>query len=218
MCRSVVQLFYDLDLTHYYRKCELRGPHLGKMAKKNTLFMFHPHGILASGFVVNGCWGRAFNSLTAEKDLDEPKNSGTVFLIARNLREWAPLFKVLCDLSGRLESATKGNIQKLMGSGRNIAIIPGEHARRVDTEARIQRTMNPWPRACAASNGPASLLRRSQLPQSHISAARTPLPHHLTTSPVLPNPVLPHPVPSSRPFARRFRGRDFAMPRGSSAR
>jgi len=122
---KVVKFFYDVDLTRYYRKCELRGPNLGKMAKEKTLFMFHPHGVLASGFVVNGCWGRHFNALTAEKDLDEPRNTGTVFLIARNLREYAPLFKVLCDLSGRLESATRGNILKLMGKGRNLAIIPG---------------------------------------------------------------------------------------------
>ena len=87
--------------------------------------MFHPHGILAAGFVVNGCWGKHFIALAAKRDLDEPKSSGTIFLIARNLREWCPLFKVMCDLSGRLESATKTNIFKFMRAGRNIAIIPG---------------------------------------------------------------------------------------------
>lgn len=107
---AVVKTFYDLDLTRYYRKCELRGPHLDKMTHDKTLYLFHPHGILASGFVVNGVWSKHFNTLTAAKDLNTPQNTGTVFLIARNLREWAPLFKVLCDLSGRLESATKSNI------------------------------------------------------------------------------------------------------------
>jgi len=57
--------------------------------------------------------------------LDTPKSSGVVFLIAQNLREWPTPFKVLCDLSGRLESATKGNCVKLMKAGRNLAIIPG---------------------------------------------------------------------------------------------
>ena len=87
--------------------------------------MFHPHGILAIGFSVNGCWSRYFNSLTASKDLDEPKSTGTVFLIARNLREWSAFFKVLCDVSGRIESATRANIMRFMRARRNIAIIPG---------------------------------------------------------------------------------------------
>lgn len=120
----VVKLFYDLDLPRFYRKCELRG-HLSEIATERTLFMFHPHGILACGFTINGCWNRHFNGIAAKKDLDTPRSSGTVFIIARNLREWAPLFKILCDLSGRLESATKGTIQKLMARGRNLAIIPG---------------------------------------------------------------------------------------------
>ena len=122
---ACVRLFYNLDIRTYYKTCKLCGPHLGKMGHEKTLFMFHPHGVLATGFVVNGCWGAQFNKLTAKKDLDAPKNTGTVFLIARNLREWAPLFKVLCDLSGRLESATKSNIQRFMKKGRNLAIIPG---------------------------------------------------------------------------------------------
>lgn len=120
----LVQMFYDLDLPRYYRRCEVRGKHLGEVPQEKNLFMFHPHGILAVGFVVNGCWGRHFNSLASKRDLQEER-PGTVFLIARNLREWAPLFKVLCDLSGRLESATRSNIQRLMKQGRNLAIIPG---------------------------------------------------------------------------------------------
>ena len=119
-----VKVFYDLDMTRYYRRCELRGA-LGSMRKESTLFMFHPHGILATGFVVNGCWSKPFNELTSEKDLNTPKHTGTVFLIAQSLREWSALFKVLCDCSGRLESATKKNITMLMRARRNLAIIPG---------------------------------------------------------------------------------------------
>ena len=99
-------------------------PHLGKMGHEKTS-LCSTRTACSTGFVVNGCWGAQFNKLTAKKDLDAPKNTSTVFLIARNLREWAPLFKVLCDLSGRLESATKSNIQRFMKKGRNLAIIPG---------------------------------------------------------------------------------------------
>jgi len=111
-------------MSKYYRKCEIRGA-LRSMKQDSTLYMFHPHGILATGFVCNGCWSRPFNELTAAKDLDVPKNTGTVFLIASNLREWSAFFKVLCDVSGRLESATRSNINRLMTARRNIGIIPG---------------------------------------------------------------------------------------------
>ena len=37
------------------------------------------------------------------------------------LREFVPLFKVLCDVVGRLESASKANIQQLMRSRRSLA-------------------------------------------------------------------------------------------------
>ena len=120
----LIKLFYDLDMSRYYRRCELRGA-LGSMRTEKTLYMFHPHGILATGFVCNGCWGRNFNELTAKKDLDTPKSTGTIFLIARNLREWSAFFKVLCDVSGRLESATPMAIKRFMKADRNIAIIPG---------------------------------------------------------------------------------------------
>ena len=121
---EVVRLAYDLDMSKYYRKCELRGA-LDKVKTSNTLFMFHPHGILAVGFVVNGVWSRHFNTLSSEKDLEPGQHTGTMFLIARNLREWSAFFKVLCDVSGRLSSATKENINSMMAAKRNIGIIPG---------------------------------------------------------------------------------------------
>ena len=119
------QMFYDLDVSRYYQECKMCGPNLGRIKHEKTLFMFHPHGVLSVGFTINGCWNPHFNKLGAAKDLDTPKSSGIIFMIAQNLREWPTPFKVLCDLSGRLESATKGNIQKFMKAGRNLAIIPG---------------------------------------------------------------------------------------------
>jgi hypothetical protein len=121
---ALARLIYYLDMTGFYRRCALRG-HLSSLTNERNLFMYHPHGILCAGFVVNGCWSRAFNQLTAKKDLDPRTPSGTVFLIASVLRNWAPLFKLFCDVSGRLESADKGTLQRLMRDGRNIAIIPG---------------------------------------------------------------------------------------------
>eukprot|EP00967_Tisochrysis_lutea_P138802 scaffold251081_cov35-Tisochrysis_lutea.AAC.1 len=98
--------------------------------------MFHPHGILSVGFVCNGVWSREFNDYASEPaqaslrtarpgDAYAEPWQGTAFLIARNLREWSGFFKLLCDISGRLESATKERMTELMRAGRNLAIIPG---------------------------------------------------------------------------------------------
>lgn len=122
---SFVQMFYDLGCTNFYRQCKICGPNLSDIKHDKTLFMFHPHGILSVGFVINGCWNKHFNGLAAAKDLNKPKSTSTIFLIDKALREWPTPFKVLCDLSGRLESATKSNIVKFMRAGRNLAIIPG---------------------------------------------------------------------------------------------
>lgn len=121
---GLVRFFYGLTIGRYYRKCEIRGSGLGLMGTSKTLFMFHPHGILSGGFTINGAWGADFNALASERDLDSRSN-GTVFLIDNTLRRWVPFFKVLCDLSGRVESATKGTILRFMSEGRNLAIIPG---------------------------------------------------------------------------------------------
>lgn len=36
-----------------------------------------------------------------------------------------PTHQVLCDVSGRLESATRQNLTRRMAEGRNVGIIPG---------------------------------------------------------------------------------------------
>jgi len=46
-------------------------------------------------------------------------------LLAASLREPSAIFKVVCDLSGRYQSASKKWMLKYMGEGRNVAIIPG---------------------------------------------------------------------------------------------
>ena len=109
---------------------ELRGA-LREMRTSRTLYCFHPHGIATVGFSCNGCWNHAFHERASLPD-DPPSTPegrhtyrGTMFLVAASLREPSAIFKVVCDLSGRYESASKHNMLRHMREGRNLAIIPG---------------------------------------------------------------------------------------------
>ena len=120
---------FRLDMSSYYQRCELRGD-LDSMGRSKTLYLFHPHGIVTVGFSTNGVWSREFNERTYPADgapaaPSEPGWRGTVFLIAKALREPSVFFKLVCDVSGRLESATRQVICSRMREGRNLAIIPG---------------------------------------------------------------------------------------------
>ena len=44
-----------LGMRKFYARCELRGA-LHSMGAPRAMYCFHPHGVLAAGFVVNGCW------------------------------------------------------------------------------------------------------------------------------------------------------------------
>jgi len=109
---------------------ELRGE-LGQIKRSKTLFLFHPHGVLSGGWTANGCYSRLFNELAGEEppplDGSAPsaRTTGPVFLINRLLSDVSSFFKLLCDVSGRLESASKENMIRLMVEERNICIIPG---------------------------------------------------------------------------------------------
>ncbi len=131
----LMRLFNELNMASFYKTCELRGA-LDTIRTEKTLFCFHPHGVLSVGFVVNGCWSREFHerastgpsALIARAERSDPLPGpwqGTVFLIAHSLRAWTAFFKVLCDVSGRLESATGAQMERLLSAGRNVAIIPG---------------------------------------------------------------------------------------------
>ena len=109
-----LRFILGLDVSKYYRACGLRGRALSTMSREGTLHCFHPHGILASGFSVNGCWSADFNRRTAPlasgadrtapaaggAESDEPAIGGTklfggtVFLISRALRAASGPFKV----------------------------------------------------------------------------------------------------------------------------
>mmetsp|Transcript_33716 Transcript_33716/g.88671 ORF Transcript_33716/g.88671 Transcript_33716/m.88671 type:complete len:428 (+) Transcript_33716:56-1339(+) len=125
-----VDSIYNLDMTKIVSRGELRGE-LGQMATSRTLFMFHPHGVLSGGWTCNGCYSREFNKLAGEEvpatgtPFGSQRTTGPVFLIDRLLCDVSSFFKLLCDASGRLEAASKKNIQRLMQAGRNICIIPG---------------------------------------------------------------------------------------------
>lgn len=125
---AFTRLIFWLNMSSYYKKCELRGA-LNQMGRSRTLYLFHPHGVITVGFSTNGVWSREFNERTTELEAGPPGGAapwrGCVFLIAKALREPSVLFKVVCDVSGRLESATRENIISLMRRGRNLAIIPG---------------------------------------------------------------------------------------------
>lgn len=122
------RFIFRMDMSSYYAKAGLRGA-LDTMRTERTIYMFHPHGITTCGFSANGVWSKEFNERTTPAPL--PANweastwPGTVFFIAATLREPSHLFKLLCDVSGRIESASRVVMRRYLKAGRNIAIIPG---------------------------------------------------------------------------------------------
>ena len=126
-CPKWVDSIYNLDMTKVVHKGELRGQ-LDAMGRERTLYMFHPHGVLSGGWTCNGCYSREFNLRAGEMPAQEGtrvRTTGAVFLIDRLLCDVSSFFKLLCDASGRLHSATKSNVKRLMAAGRNVCIIPG---------------------------------------------------------------------------------------------
>jgi 2-acylglycerol O-acyltransferase 2 len=110
-----VKLLQDLDFTKYYAECDLRGE-LEDIQKERTLFAFHPHGILTSGFSLNGCWNKRFRELAG---------TDTQFLVDKVLRRDNPVFKTVCDLHGGLGCLNKTDLLKMMGRQQNVAFLPG---------------------------------------------------------------------------------------------
>merc|ERR1712151_319338 len=105
----------DIGFKKYFKQLELRGA-LEDIHKERCLFGFHPHGILSTGFSINGVWNKQFHD-HAGRD--------TQFLVDKVLREDNPFFKVICDLHGSVNTLSKGSLLKLMSSNTNIAIVPG---------------------------------------------------------------------------------------------
>jgi len=120
-CRLLHTTF---DLRGYYPQCELRGAARLSNAKR-TLFLFHPHGVFTVGFSGNGCWSSEFHEAVSGHTGAPETWEDTIFLIAQSLREMSVLFKLVCDWSGRIESATRTVISTRMREGRNIALLPG---------------------------------------------------------------------------------------------
>lgn len=116
--RPAVWDFLSTWRADFYEQAELRG-HLDNLAKGKSCFAFHPHGCLAAGFTVNGCYNPDF-----------VKAAGKVnWLCDANLRYKNPFFRWMCDASRRddhaILAADKNTFQKLMKEGENVAIIPG---------------------------------------------------------------------------------------------
>merc|ERR1719326_1669886 len=110
-----VKLMQDLDFTKYYEECDLRGE-LEDIRKEQTLFAFHPHGILTSGFSLNGCWNKRFRELAG---------TDTQWLVDKVLRRDNPVFKIVCELHGSLGELSKKVLMKNMGRKQNVAFLPG---------------------------------------------------------------------------------------------
>ena len=127
------RMIFSLDMASYYSEAALRSQTgtsaLDEMRTSRTIYCFHPHGIVTCGFSANGVWSREFNERTTPKPLpprwEAERWPGTTFFIAASLREPSHLFKLLCDISGRLESASRAQMKRVLASGRNCAIIPG---------------------------------------------------------------------------------------------
>jgi hypothetical protein len=156
---AFTRLLFRLNMASYWEPqsaCELRGA-VDKMGRSRTLFMFHPHGIITAGFSVNGIFSRDFHERTLPAEHAKSGTSGrwdfegasggwpgTIFLLTSGLREPSHYFKLICDLTGRMESATRANIKLLMRAGRNIALLPGGFE-----EASVRRAKEN-PRPCFA--------------------------------------------------------------------
>ena len=112
--------FFENNMSGWYREIRSVDKHLKKNTEK-TIFLVHPHGILSIGWSLNMVWNRAFH----EKTGNPSKGKYCKFLIDDNLRKLNPWFKVYADLSGRLESASKANVKKLMKKGANLALMLG---------------------------------------------------------------------------------------------
>jgi 2-acylglycerol O-acyltransferase 2 len=112
---AFVKLMQDLDFTKYYAQCDLRGD-LDEIQKERTLFAFHPHGILTSGYSLNGVWNKRFRELAG---------TDTQWLVDKVLRRDNPVFKTVCDLHGGIASLNKKDLLRMMGRKQNVGFIPG---------------------------------------------------------------------------------------------
>merc|ERR1712151_1161637 len=105
----------DIGFKKYFKQLELRGA-LEDIRKERCLFGFHPHGILSTGFSINGVWSKQFHDLAGVE---------TEFLVDKVLGEDNPFFKVICDLHGRINTLSKESLHHLMSSNTNITVVPG---------------------------------------------------------------------------------------------
>eukprot|EP00933_Yihiella_yeosuensis_P042412 TRINITY_DN36988_c0_g1_i2.p1 TRINITY_DN36988_c0_g1~~TRINITY_DN36988_c0_g1_i2.p1 ORF type:complete len:354 (-),score=31.43 TRINITY_DN36988_c0_g1_i2:145-1206(-) len=103
----------------YYDQAELRGALETISRDGKSCFAFHPHGVLAAGFTVNGCYNPEFM-----------ERAGRVnWLCDWNLRYMNPGFRWLCDSVRHdvhnIDGADRKSFQKWMAKGENVAFIPG---------------------------------------------------------------------------------------------
>jgi len=116
--RPKLRHFLDTWAGHFYQQAELRG-HLDNIKKEKSCFGFHPHGCLAAGFTVNGCYNPTFRERAGKVN----------WLCDYNLRYKNPFFRMKCDAVSdddvRIDAADKKTFVKLMERGENMSLTPG---------------------------------------------------------------------------------------------
>lgn len=110
----------------YYKRCSISRS-LPDIKKENTLLCYHPHGILCIGFSWNGAHSPELGPLFE-------------WLIVDVLCK-APLFGWIVAWCGNMNGAGAPTMQRLMKSGRNIALIPGGFEEATLQERGIERVV-----------------------------------------------------------------------------
>jgi len=108
-------LIQKIHPSKYYARCQLVGA-MDHVQNRGSLFCFHPHGVLATGYGWNGIWSKAFR---------DAAGYDTQFAIDKVLREDNPFWKVICDLHGSVMTLNKKSLKTAMAQHLNVAFIPG---------------------------------------------------------------------------------------------
>jgi len=113
---AFIKAVQDLDVSKYYDGSCTLGGELEGIRKDGSLFGFHPHGVLAAGFTLNGTFNKKFR---------EHAGSNTQFLCDKVLREDNPFFKVMSDVHGGINTLNKKNLLRYLDAKTSVAFVPG---------------------------------------------------------------------------------------------
>jgi 2-acylglycerol O-acyltransferase 2 len=118
--RLVEYPYFDYNATIFEEFLEEEQDHTQPLRKDGrpfakeqdkAMYAFHPHGVLSSGFIINGAHSCRFQA------------SKIKWLVAENLF-WLPFARDLLRWTG-FSDVSKETFHQLMSESRNIALIPG---------------------------------------------------------------------------------------------